>query len=58
MQYIQRKYKDGKVVAYMNKNGSVMRYKLCKIEKKWLTPTLRVKSNYPVRDADEPILSM
>lgn len=53
MQYIQRKYKDGKVVAYMNKNGSVMRYKLCKIEKKWLTPTLRVKSNYPVRNAEK-----
>ena len=53
LKYIQRKYKDGKLVAYMHKNSSVLRYKLCKIEKKWLTPTLQVKSNYPYRDADE-----
>lgn len=52
MLYTQRKFKDGKVVAYMNKNGSVMRYKLCKIEKKWLTPTLRVKQNYPFSNPD------
>ena len=37
----------------MHKNSSVLRYKLCKIEKKWLTPTLQVKSNYPFRDAEE-----
>lgn len=51
--YIQRKYREGKVVAYMRKNGSVMRYKLCKIDKKWLTTTLRIKSDYPLRNADE-----
>lgn len=52
-QYVQRKYREGKVVAYMRKNGSVMRYKLCKIEKKWLTTTLQVKSDYPYRSAAE-----
>ena len=52
MKHIQRKYREGKVVAYMNKNGSVMRYKLCKIEKKWLTTTLRVKPNYPFSNPD------
>ena len=51
--YIQRKYREGKVVAYMRKNGSVMRYKLCKIDKKWLTTTLQVKSDYPFRNAEE-----
>ncbi len=51
--YIQRKYREGKIVAYFHKNGSVVRYKLCKIEKKWLTTTLQVKSNYPLRNADE-----
>ena len=53
MVYVQRKYKDGKVVAYMNKNGSVLRYKLCKIEKRWVTKgTWRVKPNYPFRNPD------
>ena len=51
--YIQRKYKDGKIVAYMHKNDSVVRYKLCSIEKKWLTSTLRVKDTYPYRNPDE-----
>lgn len=51
--YIQRKYREGKVVAYMRKNGSVLRYKLCKIDKKWLSTTLQVKANYPFRNADE-----
>ena len=51
--YVQRKYREGKVVAYMRKNGSVLRYKLCKIEKKWLTTTLQVKSDYPLRSADD-----
>ena len=51
--YVQRKYREGKVVAYFRKNGSVVRYKLCKIEKKWLTTTLQVKSDYPLRSADE-----
>ena len=51
--YIQRKYREGKVVAYMRKNGSVLRYKLCKIEKKWLTTTLQVKTDYPLRSAEE-----
>lgn len=51
--YVQRKYREGKVVAYMRKNGSVMRYKLCKIDKKWLTTTLQVKSDYPLRNAEE-----
>ena len=37
----------------MRKNGSVMRYKLCKIDKKWLTTTLQVKSDYPLRNAEE-----
>lgn len=53
LKYIQRKYKDGKLVAYMHKNGSVLRYKLCKIEKKWLTPTRQIKSEYPYRDPIE-----
>ena len=51
--YVQRKYREGKVVAYMNKNGSRLRYKLLKIEKKWLTTTLQVKTDYPLRSADE-----
>lgn len=51
--YVQRKYREGKVVAYMRKNGSVLRYKLCKIEKKWLTTTLQVKADYPLRSAEE-----
>lgn len=51
--YVQRKYREGKVVAYMRKNGSVVRYKLCKIDKKWLTTTLQVKSDYPLRNAEE-----
>ena len=51
--YVQRKYREGKIVAYMRKNGSVLRYKLCKIEKKWLTTTLQVKSDYPLRNAEE-----
>ena len=37
----------------MYKNGSVVRYKLLKIEKKWLTTTLQVKADYPLRSADE-----
>ncbi len=51
--YVQRRYREGKVVAYMYKNGSVMRYKLLKIEKKWLTTTLQVKADYPLRNAEE-----
>lgn len=51
--YVQRKYREGKLVAYMYKNGSVVRYKLLKIEKKWLTTTLQVKADYPFRSADE-----
>ena len=51
--YIQRKYKDGKIVAYMHKNDSVVRYKLYSIEKKWLTSTLRVKDTYPYRNPGE-----
>ena len=51
--YVQRKYREGKVVAYMRKNGSVLRYKLCKIDKKWLTTTFQVKADYPFRSADE-----
>ena len=37
----------------MYKNGSVVRYKLLKIEKKWLTTTLQVKADYPLRNAEE-----
>lgn len=51
--YVQRKYREGKVVAYMRKNGSVLRYKLYKIEKKWLTTTLQVRADYPLRNATE-----
>lgn len=51
--YVQRKYREGKLVAYMYKNGSAVRYKLLKIEKKWLTTTLQVKADYPFRSADE-----
>ena len=51
--YVQRRYREGNVVAYMYKNGSVMRYKLLKIEKKWLTTTLQVKADYPLRNAEE-----
>ena len=40
-------------MAYMRKNGSVLRYKLCKIEKKWLTTTLQVRADYPLRSAIE-----
>ena len=51
--YVQRKYREGKVVAYMRKNNSVLRYKLCRIEKKYLTTTLQVKADYPIRNAVE-----
>lgn len=53
LQYVQRKYREGKVVAYVSKNKSKVRYKLLKIDKKFLTATLRVKPEYPLGDADK-----
>jgi hypothetical protein len=50
IEHIKRRYFQGKVVAYMKKNETILRYKLLKIEKRYLTPTFRVKPNYPTTD--------
>lgn len=51
---IKREYYQGKLVAYMKKNEATLRYKLLKIEKRYLTATLRVKNSYKsVEDVGE-----
>ena len=46
-------YYQGKVVAYLKKNGSVLRYKLASIEERYLTSLHRVKPYYPLANAEE-----
>ena len=46
LKHVTRKYFQGKVVAYFKKRGGVVRYKLCKIDQKYLTRNLRVKDTY------------
>lgn len=41
-----RIYFQGKVVAYFKKRSGVVRYKLCKIDQRFLTRNLRVKDTY------------
>lgn len=42
----KRLYYQGKVVSYFKKNGGVIRYKLCKIDQRFLNGKLRVKDTY------------
>lgn len=53
LKFIKRVYYQGKIVAYLKKNGTVLRYKLASIEEKFLTHHLRVKPNYPYQDSSE-----
>ena len=46
LKYVTRIYFQGKVVAYFKKKSGVVRYKLCKIDKKYLTAKFRVKETY------------
>lgn len=46
LKYVSRIYFQGKVVAYFKKRSGVIRYKLCKIDKQFLTRNLRVKDTY------------
>lgn len=52
-EYIKREYYQGKLVAYMKRNDAVLRYRLCKIDKKYLTPTNRIKPTYKVHDPEK-----
>ena len=40
---VKRQYYQGKLIAYMKKNESILRYKLCKIDARYLTSNYRVK---------------
>ena len=44
--YTKRRYYKGKLVAYVKKNDGIVRYKLAKIPRSALTPTMQVKSSY------------
>lgn len=46
----RREYYQGKLVSYMKKNDAILRFKLAKIEKKFLTTNLRVKLTYQRED--------
>ncbi|WP_028907469.1 tyrosine-type recombinase/integrase [Xylanibacter ruminicola] len=46
LKHVTRKYFQGKVVAYFKRKSGVVRYKLCKIDQKFLTRNLRVKDTY------------
>lgn len=50
---IKRQYYQGKLIAYMKKNESVLRYKLCKIEERYLTSNYRVKPANPIGDSNK-----
>ena len=52
---ISRIYFEGKIVAYMKRNGKILRYKLARIDKKYVNSKLRIKDNYP--DQDPKILN-
>ena len=48
---VDRVYYQGKVCSYFKKNNTILRYKLLKIEKRYLTAkTYRVKDTYPLQD--------
>lgn len=47
---VKRQYYQGKLIAYMKKNESILRYKLCKIDARYLTSNYRVKPNNPLGD--------
>lgn len=51
MSRVKREYYQKKLVAYFKKNGTVMRYKLAKIEEQYLDSRFRVKPRYPYEDA-------
>lgn len=53
LKYVSRRYYLGKLTAYLKKNGSAMRYKLCKIEKAYLTKNLRVKETYSLQNPND-----
>lgn len=46
LKHVTRAYFQGKVVAYFKRRSGIIRYKLCKIDKKYLTRNLRVKDTY------------
>ena len=46
LKHVSRIYFQGKVVAYFKKRSGVVRYKLCKIDQRYLTRNLRVKDTY------------
>lgn len=46
----KRQYYQGKLIAYMKKNESVLRYKLYRIEERYLSSNYRVKPNYGIED--------
>ena len=50
---IKRQYYQGKLIAYMKKNESVLRYRLCRIEEKYLTSNYRIKPNNPLGNYNE-----
>lgn len=50
LKHVTRKYFQGKVVAYFKRRGGVVRYKLCKIDQKFLTRNLRVKDTYTLQN--------
>jgi hypothetical protein len=52
LKLIKRMYYQGKVVAYLKKNNSILRYKLAMIEEKYLTTKYRVKPGYPFEDSE------
>ncbi len=53
LKFVSRRYYLGKLTAYLKKNGSAMRYKLCKIEKVNLTKNLRVKETYSSQNPND-----
>lgn len=52
LKLIKRMYYQGKIVAYLKKNNSILRYKLAMIEEKYLTTKYRVKPGYPFEDSE------
>lgn len=50
---VKRQYYQGKLIAYMKKNESVLRYRLCKIEAKFLSSNYRIKPNNPLGDSNK-----
>lgn len=50
LKYVTRIYYQGKVIAYLKKNGATLRYKLYKIDTAYLTKKYRVKDNYTLQN--------